>query len=234
MFQRLTRLIKSWFGYLISFAEDPEVMLQQASEEMRNMLPQLNQVLVSTRATVIRLTDQQRRLEGEEKRLLSSIQAALTQGSPEARALAEDDAATLQQVRDDRDETVEHLETARKAHENAMVAVDELKRKLRERIQMAQRAVEEHRRAKVMSEAAAALTQLDSYDTGATTDKYVDQVRQKSAEARAAMEMAIGDGDIKRIQVERTVRKAKAQRLLQEIESEMTAEPRHDVAKIEE
>jgi PspA/IM30 family. len=234
MFRRLTRLIKSWFGYIISFAEDPEVMLQEASEEMRNMLPRLNQVLVSTRATVIRLTDQQRRREGEEKRLLSSIQAALTQGSPEARALAEDDAATLQQVRDDRDETVEHLETAQKAHENAMIAVDEMKRKLRERIQMAQRAVEEHRRAKVMSQAAAALTQLDSYDTGATTDKYVDQVRQKSAEARAAMEMAIGEGDIKRIQAERTVRKAKAQRLLQQIESQMTAEPRQDVAKIEE
>ena len=38
-----------------SFAEDPEVMLQESIEEMRNTLPRLNQILVTTRATVIRL-----------------------------------------------------------------------------------------------------------------------------------------------------------------------------------
>ena len=50
MFGRLGRLIKSWLGYFISFAEDPEVMLQESIEEMRNTLPRLNQILVTTRA----------------------------------------------------------------------------------------------------------------------------------------------------------------------------------------
>ena len=55
MFDRLIRVFKSWIGYFISFAEDPEVMLQESIEEMRNTLPKLNQILVTTRATVIRL-----------------------------------------------------------------------------------------------------------------------------------------------------------------------------------
>src|SRR5204862_1936912 len=55
MFNRIARLFKSWVGYFISFAEDPEVMLQEAIEEMRNTLPKLNQILITTRATVIRL-----------------------------------------------------------------------------------------------------------------------------------------------------------------------------------
>ncbi len=99
MFSRLARLIKSWFGFFISFAEDPEVMLQESIEEMRNTLPKLNQILVTTRATVIRLEQEKEELERKEKQLVASIQAALKEGSPEARRIAEDDAATLQQVR---------------------------------------------------------------------------------------------------------------------------------------
>jgi phage shock protein A len=54
MFSRLARLIKSWFGFFITYAEDPEVMLQESIEEMRNTMPRLNQILVTTRATVLR------------------------------------------------------------------------------------------------------------------------------------------------------------------------------------
>lgn len=227
MFARLIRVFKSWVGYVISFAEDPEVMLQQAAEEMRNTLPRLNQVLISTRATAIKLSDEERRLLSQERELASSIQAALREGTDNARTLAEDDAATLQQVREDMGTTREQLETASRAHENALVMIDEMKKRLRERIMQAQRAVEEHRRAKVMGSAAAALSQLEAYDTGATTEKYFDQIRQKSAEARAAMEISMGSsGDLTRIKTERDIRKARARGLLREFEVEMEGEER--------
>ena len=67
-------------------------MLQESIEEMRNTLPRLNQILVTTRATVIRLEQERVELERKEKSLIGSIQAALKEGSPEARKLAEDDA----------------------------------------------------------------------------------------------------------------------------------------------
>src|SRR3712207_7215472 len=57
----LFRSFKSWIGYFISFAEDPEVMLQESIEEMRNTLPKLNQILVTTRATVLRLEQEDRK-----------------------------------------------------------------------------------------------------------------------------------------------------------------------------
>src|SRR5579864_2598599 len=98
MFERISRLFKSWLGFFISFAEDPEVMLQQSIEEMRNTLPRLNQVLVTTRATSIRLEQEKDELAAKEKQLTASIQAALREGSPEARRIAEDNAVTLQHV----------------------------------------------------------------------------------------------------------------------------------------
>ena len=64
-------------------------MLQESIEEMRNTLPKLNQILVTTRATVIRLEQEKEELERKEKQLVNSIKAALTEGSPESRRIAE-------------------------------------------------------------------------------------------------------------------------------------------------
>src|SRR5689334_19009356 len=125
MFGRLSRMIKSWIGFFISFGEDPEVMLQESIEEMRNTLPKLNQILVTTRATVIRLEQEKGELEKKEKQLIASIQAALKEGSPEARRIAEDDAATLQQVREQLTATREQHMAASNAFENANLTVDD-------------------------------------------------------------------------------------------------------------
>ncbi len=42
MYARLARLLRAWMGFFISMAEDPEVMLQDAIEEMRTTMPKLN------------------------------------------------------------------------------------------------------------------------------------------------------------------------------------------------
>jgi phage shock protein A len=223
MLRRVIRLIKSWFGYLLSFGEDPEVMLQQAAEEMRNTLPRLNEILISTRATVLKLESEIRRLDTEDQKLSSSIESALREGSPSSRTLAEDFALRLEEVRETKDEAEEQLGTARPAHQNAMTTVDELKRRLRARIELAQKAVEEHKRARLVRQAADALMTLDAYDTGGTTDKYVEQVRQRSAEAKAALEIATGTQGLARIEAERNVRRARAQQLLGEFEKKLDA-----------
>ncbi len=86
MFARLSRLLRAWMGFFISQAEDPEVMLQDAIEEMRVTMPRLNSVLVATRATVIRLEEERDALRRQDKNLTASIQAALREGSAEARS----------------------------------------------------------------------------------------------------------------------------------------------------
>ena len=41
MFSRLVRVIKSWLGFFISYAEDPEVMLQESIEDGRTTRPKM-------------------------------------------------------------------------------------------------------------------------------------------------------------------------------------------------
>ena len=221
MFQRLARVFKSWIGYFISFAEDPEVMLQESIEEMRNTLPRLNQILITTRATAIRLEQEKEELERKERQLTNSIRAALSEGSPESRRIAEDDASTLQQVRQELAATTEQLTAATNAFSNAQITVEDIKQKLRVKIEQSRKAIQESKKAAVLKSAASALAELDQYGTAATTDKYLDEIKQRSAEAKAAVEVATGGLDVDRIKNERKARQLQAQGILSEFEVEM-------------
>jgi phage shock protein A len=221
MFKRLMRVLKSWMGFFISFAEDPEVMLQESIEEMRNTLPRLNQILVTTRATVIRLEQEKDELAKKERALTRSIQAALQDGSPEARKIAEADAMTLQQVRAELQATLEQLEAASNAFSNAQLTVSDIKEKLRLKIEQCRRAIAESKKAEVMKSAANALAELDTYGTAATADKYLEEIKQKVAESKASVEVATGGLDTERIKLERKAREIQAASILSEFEVEM-------------
>jgi phage shock protein A len=221
MFARLSRLVRAWMGFFISIGEDPEVMLQDAIEEMRMTMPKLNSVLVATRATVIRLEEERDGLRREEKSLTASIQAALREGSAAARSVAEEDALQLQQLRTDLTSTEEQLASAQKAHESAKVSVDALKAKLKQRIETSQRALKERQKAQVMKQAADAIVELQSYGVASTADKFLEQIRQEVAESKAAVEVATGGLDTEAIERERTSRRLKAASILQQFEAEM-------------
>jgi phage shock protein A len=208
-------------GFFISMGEDPEVMLQDAIEEMHVTMPKLNMVLVATRATVIRLEEERDQLRRQDKNLTSAIQAALRDGSAEARSVAEEDAIQLQQIRMDLASTEEQWATAQRAHESAQLSVETLKAKLKEKIETSQRALKERKKAVVMKQAADAIVELQSYGVAATADKFLDQIKQEVAESKAAVEVATGSLDTKSIERERTSRKVKAAGILQQFELEM-------------
>lgn len=221
MYARLARLLRAWLGFFISMAEDPEVMLQDAIEEMRTTMPKLNSVLVATRATVIRLEEERNQLRAQERNLSASIQTALRDGSAAARAVAEEDAVQLQQVRMDLQATEEQLAAAAKAHDASQLSVESLKAKLKAKIETCQRALKEHQKAQVMRSAADAIVELQSYGVAATADKFLEQIKQEAAESKAAVEIATGSVDAQAIERERTARKLKAAGILSQFEMEM-------------
>jgi phage shock protein A len=202
-------------------AEDPEVMLQDAIEEMRTTMPKLNNVLVATRATVIRLEEEREQLARQDKNLSGSIQAALRDGSAAARSVAEEDAIQLQQIRMDLKSTEEQLAAAMNAHESAKISVEALKAKLKAKIETCQKALKERQKAAVMKSAADAIVELQSYGVAATADKFLEKIKQEVAESKAAVEVATGSLDTQAIERERTSRKLKAASILQQFEVEM-------------
>jgi phage shock protein A len=221
MIARLSRMLRAWVGFFISLGEDPEVMLEDAIEEMRMTMPKLNSVLVATRATVIRLEEERNQLATQDRNLSGSIQAALRDGSPAARSIAEEDAIQLQQIRMDLQSTTEQLTAAANAHENARISVDALKARLKAKIETSQRALKERQKAVVLKSAADAIVELQSYGVAATADKFLEKIKQEVAESKAAVEIATGSLDTQSIERERTSRRLKAASILQQFEVEM-------------
>ena len=221
MFDRLGRLLKSWLGFFISMGESPEVMLQQSIQEMRETMPRLNQILVQTRAVVIQLEEDENRLEIQEKKLLGEIKALLQEGSPASREVAEDKAVNLNAVRSDLQSVRDKREAAQKAYDTASVQVDEMKRRLKEKMEEAQRAIQESRRAETMRKASDALVQLEQYGVGATNEEFLGKIREKSAQAKASVEIATGGAEVERIKAERGARRAQAKSVLSDLEVEM-------------
>ncbi len=221
MFERIARLFRAWMGFFISKAEDPEVMLEDAIEEMRTTMPKLNSVLVATRATVLRLEEERDGLVRQDKQLTASIQAALRDGSAAARDVAEHDAIQIQQLRVDLASTEDQLTAAKNAHDSASVSVESLKTKLKAKIEMCQKALKEHKKSVVMKSAADAIVELQSYGVAATADKFLERIQQEAAESKAAVEIATGSIDMQTIERERTARKLKAASILQQFEAEM-------------
>jgi phage shock protein A len=221
MFDRLARLFRAWMGFFISMGEDPEVMLQDAIEEMRITMPKLNSVLIATRATEIRLEEELQGLRRQDKNLSASIQAALREGTAAARSVAEEDAIQLQQLRTDLASTEEQFAAAQKAHATAKMSVDSLKDKLKAKIETCQRALKERQKAQVMKTAVDAIVELQSYGVANTADKFLEQIKQEVAESKAAVEVATGTIDTQAIERERTSRKVKAAGILHQFEVEM-------------
>ena len=221
MFARLSRLLRAWMGFFISMGEDPEVMLQDAIEEMRITMPKLNSVLVATRATAIRLEEELQGLRRQDKNLSGSIQAALREGTAAARSVAEEDAIQLQQLRTDLASTEEQFAAAQKAHDTAKMSVDALKDKLKTKIETCQRALKERQKAQVMKTAVDAIVELQSYGVANTADKFLEQIKQEVAESKAAVEVATGSIDTQSIERERTSRRVKAAGILHQFEVEM-------------
>ena len=127
----------------------------------------------------------------------------------------------LQGTRQELAATLEQLTSASNAFENAKLSVEDIKEKLRLKIEQCRKAIAESKKAEVMKQAASALTELDTYGTAATADKYLEEIKQKTAEGKAAIEIATGGLDVDRIQLERKARQIQAESILSEFEVEM-------------
>ena len=113
------------------------------------------------------------------------------------------------------------MAAAAKAHDTSKLSVDSLKAKLKEKIEMSQRALKERQKAVVMKQAVDAIVELQSYGVASTADKFLEQIKQEVAESKAAVEVATGSIDTKSIEHERTSRRVKAAGILQQFEVEM-------------
>src|ERR1700746_2163585 len=117
MWRRFKRVIRSFVGFFISVAEDPELILEQNIRDMNDQVPRMNESIAMVKANVTLLAKEQTKYTIEMNDLTAKVKAALQVNRDD---VAETFALQLEQVRGALARTQGQLTTAQAAFEKAM------------------------------------------------------------------------------------------------------------------
>lgn len=190
MLRRLWMVIRSFFGSLLRRTEDPELLLRQYIDDMRAKVPKLRAAVAEVLATEYQLQQQAEHLQKQIDEYDKQIIAALKLGyEEEAKVLI----AAKAQAEESLQDTLEQLETARRASQQARAALEDYQREMERKIAEARRLIGQAQLAKLQEELAQAMS---AFEVGTPTDvleRMREKVQERLARAQARAEVAATD-----------------------------------------
>ena len=218
MWNRLKRVVRSFIGFFISVAEDPEKILEQNIRDMNDQVPRMNESIAMVKANVTLLEKEEARYRGEMNDLAAKIKAALQANREE---IAGSFALRLEHLRGALARTQGQLTTAQAAFEKAMMVKKTFLREKERKTQEALNAIRDYRRAQWQRKVADTLEQFEVAGISQTHDEMVRKVEELTAVNEARMEMALGNVDHQKFQIEEEAEQIRARELLGQFKQRM-------------
>lgn len=218
MFQRLARALRSFFGFFISVAEDPELILEQNIRDMNDQVPRMNESIAMVKANVTLLEKEETKYKTEVNELGSKVKAAIQAGRDD---LAGHFAVSLEQLRSALARTSGQLQTARAAYEKAINVKTAFLREKERKTQEAMNAIRDYRRSKWQKKVADVMEQFEVAGISQTHDEMVRKIEETTAVNEARMEMALGNVDQQRFKIEEEAENLRASELVKQFKAEM-------------
>src|ERR1700751_2648611 len=143
MFQRLSRMIRSFVGFFISVAEDPELILQQNIRDMNDQVPRMNESIAMVKANVTLLEREEAKYKNEMANLTAKVKAEIQANRD---GIAGDYATQLEQMKGAFARNQGQLSTARAAFDKAMAVKQAFMREKDRKTKEALNAIADYRR----------------------------------------------------------------------------------------
>jgi phage shock protein A len=222
MFRRLSRMFRSFFGFFISVAENPELILEQNIRDMNDQVPRMNESIAMVKANATLLEREEAKYKADVNDLTAKVKAAIQAGRDD---LAGSFAVRLEQVRGALARNQGQLDTARSAFDKAMAVKKafllEKERKTREALN----AIADYRRSQWQKKVADVMEQFEVTGISATHDEMVRKIEETTALNEARMEMALGNVDQQKMKIEEEAEKLRANELVKQFKVEMGMMP---------
>src|SRR3954471_4668760 len=77
MWQRFSRLIRSFVGFFISTAENPEIILEQNIRDLNDQVPKMNESIAMVKANVTLLEKENQKYRNDVAEFTAKVKAAL-------------------------------------------------------------------------------------------------------------------------------------------------------------
>jgi phage shock protein A len=210
--------MRSFIGFFISVAEDPELILEQNIRDMNDQVPRMNESIAMVKANVTLLEKEEAKYKSELNNLTAKVKAAIQAGRDD---LAGAFAAQLEQMRSALARTQGQLTTARAAFDKALVVKQAFLREKERKTQEALNAIRDYRRAQWQKKVADAMEQFEVAGISQTHDEMVRKIEEMTAVNEARMEMALGNVDEQKVKIEEEAEKLRASELVRQFKVEM-------------
>jgi len=221
MWQRFKRAMRSMFGWMISAAEDPELILEQNIRDLNDQVPKMNESIAMVKANVTLLEKENQKYKNDSGDLTAKVKAAL-QASRED--IATTYATQLQTLRGALLRNEQQLTAARQAYDKAMQVKQAFMREKDRKTNDAMQALRDARRAKWQSKVADAMESFQVAGIDATHDEMLQKIQETTAVNEARMDMALSNVDTQGLKIEEEAEKIRASELLKQYKQEMGLE----------
>jgi len=212
MWQRFKRAFRSMFGWMISAAEDPELILEQNIRDLNDQVPKMNESIAMVKANVTLLEKENQKYKNDTLEQTAKVKAAL-QASRED--IATTYATQLQNTKG------ALLRNERQAYDKAMQVKQAFMREKDRKTNDAMQALRDARRAKWQSKVADAMESFQVAGIDATHDEMLQKIQEQTAVNEARMDMALSNVDTQGMQIEEEAEKIRASELLKQFKQEM-------------
>jgi len=218
MWRRLQRMFRSFFGFFISVAEDPELILEQNIRDMNDQVPHMNESIAMVKANVTLLEKEESKYKNDVNDLTAKIKAAIQANRDD---LAGSFAMQLEQLRGALARTQGQLATARTAYDKALQVKQAFLREKERKTQEALNAIRDYHRSQWQKKVADAMEQFEVAGISQTHDEMVRKIEEQTAVSEARMEMALGNVDSQKVKIEEEAEKLRANELVKQFKVEM-------------
>jgi phage shock protein A len=218
MWSRFTRMIRSFVGFFVSAAENPEIILEQNIRDMNDQVPAMNESIAMVKANVTLLEKEEAKYKTESADLGGKVKAAIQAGRDD---IAGNYAVQLEQMRGALARTQGQLTTARAAYEKANTVKQAFLREKERKTREALSAIRDYRRSQWQKKVADAMEQFEVAGISQTHDEMVQKIEQTTAVNEARMEMALSNVDQQKFQIEEEAEKLRASELVKQFKAEM-------------
>ena len=218
MWQRLKRVIRSFVGFFISTAENPEIILEQNIRDMNDQVPRMNESIAMVKANVTLLEREEAKYQDDLANLTAKVKAAIQANRDD---IAANYATQLQNTKGALARTQGQLTTARAAFDKAMAVKKAFMEEKERKTQEAMSAIADYRRAQWQKKVADVMEQFDVAGISQTHDEMVRKIQEQTAVNEARMDMAMGNVDQQKMKIEDDARKIQADELVKQFKIEM-------------
>lgn len=223
MWRRIKMIFRSMFGWLVRGAENPEMILRQHMEDLRDRIPEMNRQVAEVVKLEKMLQMQHDRLEKKVEDLDRKVVAAVKLGESHKEA-AKTLIAALQTAREDLQETKEQLQQAKENSERTMKMRDAYEQRIKKKIDESMRQISRAKRAEIQKEMSSLMASFEIGDESDVLDRMTERIDEELARAEARTEVADVTQEAEMMDVEEAAVEAEAEETYREYQRQLGLE----------